>query len=315
MDAALERNLLFVTGKGGVGKTTVSAALAVAAARRGKRVLLCDLAATSAFAQVFGVDDVGFDATEVDANVWATLCDPQESLVTFLTRFVKMKRVAKALVANRVARRFFEAAPGVLETVVLQRIAWILRHPDRVGPDFDLIIVDLPSTGHAVSYLDVPRRMAQLVRIGPLAELLESLAGLLADRERVELLIVSNPEEMPIRETIELWNIAGERLEVAAHTIVVNRIRQTDLTSDVVHQLTELPTELVESSPALRAAKLVAGWEVEARALIDELEAEVDAEVVEVPWVARYENERELVGRIASHLFPDDASSAYQVPE
>ena len=186
LNTALERDLLFVTGKGGVGKTTVAAALAVAAVRQGKRVLLCDLAVSSAFAQIFNVPEVGFTPVAVEPGLWASRCDPEQSLVTFLTRFVKVKRVAKALVKNRIARRFFEVAPGVYETVVLQRIAWILRHPEKIASDIDLIIVDLPSTGHAVSYLDVPRRMAQLVRLGPLAELLENLADLLADHRRVD---------------------------------------------------------------------------------------------------------------------------------
>ena len=296
-----KRRLVFFTGKGGVGKTTIAAAAGLHAARAGRRVLLCEVAMGSAFERIFARTGVGFEPVELESNLWATLVKPRKSLVTFLTRFVKIKRIAKALVSNRVARRFFDAAPAVLETVVLERIAWFLTQERQKSGHFDLIIVDLPSSGHAVSFLDVPRSMARLISVGALAEHLGELADLLSDRDKVELILVTQPEEMPVRETIELWGQARDRLEVGLNTVVINRVRCTALPDDIGDALRATDVETL-SHPALAAAHLAATWEGRDKGFIELLRDEVPADFLEIPWLTDYTNERTLVDQVTNVL-------------
>lgn len=296
----LTRRLMFFTGKGGVGKTTLAAAAGLRAARAGKRVLLCEVAVGSAFEQIFAGRGVDFEPVQLEPNLWATLVKPRRSLVTFLTRFVKIQRIAKALVSNRVARRFFDAAPAVLETVVIERIAWFMTAEKQKHGRFDLIIVDLPATGHAISFLDVPRSMARLIQVGALAEHLSALADTLADHNQVELVLVTLPEEMPVRETIELWERAKSRLEVGMGTIIINRVRRAHLPAEVSDALRTAGGDL--SHPVLSAAQLAATWEERDDGFIDLLENEVPAEFLEIPWLTDYTSERALVDQVANCL-------------
>lgn len=298
-DRLLERRLLFLTGKGGVGKTTVAAALAVEAVRRGKRVLLCEVAAQSAYGRIFHNSQVGFEPVEVEPKLWATVCDPQQSLVVFLARFVKVKRIAKALANNRVARRFFDAAPGVIETVVLERIGWFLTHDNPMYGHYDLVIVDLPSSGHAVSFLEVPRSMGRVIAAGALAEHLFELAELLADPDQVELVLVTQPEEMPVRETIELWAEAKERLDVSVRSVIINRVRRSGLSGRSAQMLASLSGDLPHT---LAAVCLAATWSVRDRKYVDMIEEALPADFLELPWETNYDDERDLVRQLEHHL-------------
>lgn len=301
LDNVLDRRLLFVSGKGGVGKTTIAGALALRAAELGKRTLLCEVTADSAFKHVFDSPSVGFEPSRLQHNIWAALLDPTQSLVSFLTRFVKIKRVAKALVSNRVARRFFDAAPGVLETVVLERIGHFLNHDSHRYGHFDLVIVDLPSSGHAVSFLDVPRAMAKVIKVGALAQHLNELADLIADPQEVELLLVALPEEMPVRETIELWDLARERLQVAITTIIMNRMRSTGVSEEEANSLRSLEVPR-DSHPLLKAAKLTATWEERDREFAELLRTSIPVEHLEVPWLPEHHTERDLIKAVQEAL-------------
>jgi hypothetical protein len=310
LPSRLTHELVFVTGKGGVGKTTVATALALRAAERGRRVLLCEVSARSAFGAIFA-RPVGFDPSPVSDGVWASVCDANESLVSFLSRFVKVRRVARALVSNRVAWRFFEAAPGVLECVVLERIAWLAQHGHE-GTRFDHVIVDLPASGHAVTYLGVPRRMAKLIRVGPLAESLTELADFLAHPERVGLYLVSQPEVVPVRETVELWQTAHDELEVAVLGVIVNRLRASGLPREIADALVAREDhELAPGSP-VRAAALMASWERNERAALEALRTGVGALASLLPWLPEVEDEAELVRRMAAHL--DDGPAIAERP-
>jgi anion-transporting ArsA/GET3 family ATPase len=308
----VQRRMLFVTGKGGVGKTTIAASLARVAADQGKRVLLCEVAPEPAFARVFAERPleppvVGFEPTPLADRIWAAQCEPTQCLVAFLTRFVRIRRFARALVKNRVANRFFDATPGVMETVVLERVVRLANGLEPRQPEFDLVVVDLPASGHAVTFLDVPRSMASVVRVGPLAEHLTALAEQIADPRRAEMVLVSLPEEMSVAETVELWQVARNQLEVPLHTIVINRVRRTGLPEDIAEALRQSeagnPGEVLPdgASLALRAARLTARWEARDDAQVEQLRSRIDGRFVCLPWIGDFEHESALIGALSRH--------------
>jgi arsenite/tail-anchored protein-transporting ATPase len=298
-DRLLEKRLLFVTGKGGVGKTTFCGALSLHAAATGRRVLLCEVSSSPAFGQIFGDAPVGFEPIAVGPRLWATNCESRQCLVSFLERFVKVRRIARALVKNRISGHFLEAAPGVLETVVLERVA-ALALEGRGDHAFDLVLVDLPSSGHAVSFLDCPRTLARVLQTGRLADYLHALAGRLADPALSELVIVTQPEEMPVQETIELWATARERLDIPLRTVVINRLRRLPLGADLAQRL-QSAEPAGHSLPELRAASLIAGWSTREERFVERLKAAVDAEYAELPWLPDHGSEGHLLERLAAH--------------
>jgi anion-transporting ArsA/GET3 family ATPase len=303
LDLLLGKRLLFVTGKGGVGKTVVCAALATVAKARGKRVLLAEVTSQSAFETIFHRSAVGFQPREISDGIWATVCDPTQCLIDFITRFVKVRRIAHALVNNRITRRFFDAAPGVLEAVVMERIGWLQEPgPKKRLPPFDLVIVDMPSSGHALTFLDVARDMARLVKSGPLANHLNQLADRVANPDEAELVLVSQPEELPVEETIDLWKGARAKLVVPTRTVIMNRVRRTGLDPDERERLADVGLDQLGGSAELRAARLLARWERHDLELIGHLKSAIDVALIELPWLPAFDDELDLVQRIAAHL-------------
>lgn len=295
----LGKRLLFLTGKGGVGKTTLAGALALHAAQRGRRVLLCEVSTTPAFGQIFGDVPVGFAPLPVSHRVWAANCEARHCLVSFLERFVKVRRIARALVKNRISGRFLETAPGVLETVVLERISQLsLEGHEDLG--FDLVIVDLPSSGHAITFLDCPRTLARVLQTGRLSDYLHALAGRLSHPDLSELVVVTQPEEMPVQETLELWREVGQRLEIPLSTVFVNRVRRHGLESGLAARLQSESSGAASPLPELRAARLVATWSGREERFLARLREGVDATFVEVPWLPEHGSERALLDAIAA---------------
>lgn len=296
----LSRRLVFVTGKGGVGKTTITAALGLLAAQQQKRVLICEVASTPAFGHIFENKKIGFNPKTVAPNVDVANLEPEPCLVSFITRFVKVRRIAKALVKNRVAKRFFDAAPAVLETVVLERIERLSRDQWQKRALYDFVVVDLPSTGHAITFLDTPRMMAKLAKRGALADHLTGLAQRLAKPGWAEIVIVTHLEELPVQESIELWNSAKATLAIPVETIIINRIRNSHLPRELRRRL--LSTKPDSNSSIVQAARLASAWEEREKRLVKRMKEATGANIIEVPWNPGHQRERQLLDSISQHL-------------
>jgi anion-transporting ArsA/GET3 family ATPase len=220
----LDRRLLFFTGKGGVGKSTVTAATAVLAAEQGKKVLLVEVDAKNNLTALFEHEPVGFEPRQVHPGVFVMQMDTEASLREYL------KVQARVPVFGRLgplARAFdfvATAAPGVREILTVGKICWDLRESIQGRADWDLIVVDAAATGHVISQLDAPRAIQELVAVGPIRNQTDWMVELLRDPALTALNVVTSPEEMPVNETIELVAAAREHLDVPLGVVVVNRV-------------------------------------------------------------------------------------------
>jgi len=220
----LDRRLLFFTGKGGVGKSTVTAATALLAAEQGKRVLLVEVDAKNNLTAMFEHAPVGFEPRLVYPGIHAMQMDTEASLREYL------KVQARVPVFGRIgpmARAFdfvATAAPGVKEILTVGKICWELRESLEHRADWDLIVVDAAATGHVISQLDAPGAIQELVQVGPIRNQTGWMVELLSDPALTALNVVTSPEEMPVNETIELVARAREELTVPLGVVIVNRV-------------------------------------------------------------------------------------------
>jgi anion-transporting ArsA/GET3 family ATPase len=216
-----------VTGKGGTGKTTVSAALAVAAAKAGKRVLVAEMGRDEHIPRLLspGSAAVGHVGRELMPRIRAMRIDPFEALGEYLTLQIGLKPLVNSVMNNRAFQQLMSAAPGWRELITLGKIWHLeqLREPDG-RPSYDYIVVDAPATGHGVTFLDVPRVVVSAVHAGPLHQHTEAVEALIEDRERTLLLPVTLAEELPVRETSELIERVRSDLAIAVDRIVVNAV-------------------------------------------------------------------------------------------
>lgn len=215
----LDRRLLFVTGKGGVGKTTVSAALGVLAASQGKKTLVCEVDAKGNLADFFEAGDTGFAPTEVADRLYAMTMDTEESLKEYLSLQLKIPVVARIGPLARTFDFVANAAPGVKEILTVGKFAFEVRERN-----YDLVIVDAPASGHIVGQLAAPDAIKELVQVGLVRDQTGWMMDILADPAQTGVVIVSAPEEMPVSETIELVERLGTETRVDVAGVIVNRV-------------------------------------------------------------------------------------------
>ena len=215
----LDRKLLFVTGKGGVGKTTISAGLALLCASRGKRTLVCEMDAKGDLASSFEAAPTGFDEHEVAPNLWAMSMDPEASLRQYLALQLRLPRAGGLGLATRMFDFVASAAPGVREIVSVGKLCWEVRERH-----YDAVIVDAVSSGHIIGQLSAPQAINSLVQVGLVRQQTGWMLDILSDRSVCGALIVATPEEMPVTETIETAARLASETSVGLAGIVVNRV-------------------------------------------------------------------------------------------
>jgi anion-transporting ArsA/GET3 family ATPase len=208
----LSRRLLVLTGKGGTGKSTLSAALALAAARRGKRVLVCEVTARERVSELFGRPRSGAEIRELAPNLHSVHIQPQEAMHQYAVMTLRSEALYRLVFERRIVRYFLEAAPSLAEIVMLGKVFWhATKDQERGRPRWDLVILDAPATGHGLSLLSVPDVFLRLVREGPLARDMSEMQALLKDPARTATCIVTLPEEMPANEAAFLHRGLEER--------------------------------------------------------------------------------------------------------
>ena len=219
MSDLLDRRLLFVTGKGGVGKTTVAAALAMLAAQRGKRTLVGEVDAKGNLADFYSVPPTTFKPQEVQPNLYAMSMDPEESLKEYLSLQLKLPMMARIGPLARIFEFVATAAPGVKEVLTVGKFLWEV---DR--RNYDLVVVDAAASGHVVGQMAAPQAINDLVSVGLIRQQTGWMIDILSDPARTGLCIVATPEEMPVNETIELAGRVGRETNVHLAAVIVNRV-------------------------------------------------------------------------------------------
>jgi anion-transporting ArsA/GET3 family ATPase len=219
----LDRRLIVVLGKGGVGRSTVAAAIAGQLARAGKRTLLYETNANDRFGPYFDRPAVGTEMTELAPNLWAINTTPASALEEYGLMVLRWKSVYEMVFENRVTRAFLRAIPGVDDFALLGKMWFHTGEEKRGKPVWDTVVFDMPASGHSISMLKVPWVIVDTVPDGPLTQNAYSVKSLLLDPAQTAAVVVTLAEEMPVNEALELEAQLG-KLGIAPQQLVVNQI-------------------------------------------------------------------------------------------
>jgi anion-transporting ArsA/GET3 family ATPase len=256
----LRRRLIFVTGKGGVGKTTVALALGLAAAKTGLRTIVAALNG-----------DGDLDERRFAENLFRISVDPQSAMEEYL--LVKVPGGAgNVLRQSKLFSAFAMATPGMRELLCMGKL-WELAQLERRTSDaaaYDLVIVDAPASGHGVGILRTPRTFAEIARVGPIASQAQSIAQTIADPAFTAVVAVSTAEEMPVNETLQLRDaLASGPDPLELETVILNGLYPDRFTSEEAAQLAA-HTEAPEIRVALNEHRRAQAQRLQQRRLADE---------------------------------------------
>jgi anion-transporting ArsA/GET3 family ATPase len=318
-----QRSLLYVTGKGGVGKTTVAAALGLAAARAGKRTIVCEVAEQDRMSRAFARRGVGAEQeVELAERLWAITIDPRRALEEWFTKQVGAGPAGRLLNQSSTFQYFVAAAPGAKELITIAKV-WELAQPERWNRDdrrYDLVIVDAPASGHGIGMLTTPKTFADIARVGPVRRQAEKVSAMLADPTRTGYLAVALPEEMPVNETIELDRRLHDALALRLDAVVMNAMWPDRFTAADVTKLraaahwdggatgrggVDAPGHARPAGPGVGAvrAALAAHERAKAqRAHVRRLQSELTAPLVQLPFIFESDLELEHYERLADEL-------------
>jgi anion-transporting ArsA/GET3 family ATPase len=199
--SVLDRKILFVTGKGGVGKSVSAAALAWYLADQGKRVLLAEIGERSFFQGFFGLSEVGYYPRPLREGLFVAKWDAESCLKEYVLNYLKVERIYKIFFENKVMRTFLSVAPGVRELAILGKVTDSAR---KGGDDFDVIVVDSFASGHFRSLVSTPRGMVQVVSRGPIGKQSAEMDKVLTDPKLCGYFVTTIPENLPVSEGVEL---------------------------------------------------------------------------------------------------------------
>ncbi len=248
------RDLIFVTGKGGTGKTTVAATLGLAAARVGKRTLIYELGQERQLHDLFAISPRGTvedETTQLTDGLYTRSIVYESAMRKWLAEQLRVGPIVDFVASSSSFQSLFEAAPGAREIVCWREIVGSLTGENR----FDLVIIDAPASGHGFGMLQSPSRYATLTQGGPIYRRMAQISQLVADSSRTAVISVTQPSELPVNEAIELHSRLEDELELELAAIFVNELYERKLSS-VADQISELePTDVPALTAAAQAAR------------------------------------------------------------
>ncbi len=221
-DLLTARRLLVVMGKGGVGKSALAAVLGRCLARRGRRTLALEVEPRESLHQLLDVPPTGGAVVAAGGGLYLQNLKPKHVVDWVVERQVKIGPVVRRVLASPVYQRFVEGAPGLTEIAVLGHVLRLVRgHVPGQAP-FDTVVLDAPATGHGIYLLTAARLYAETIGEGPFADLARDVAGFVADAQRTGLVVVTQAEEMPVQEALELRSGLTERFGRGPDLLLTN---------------------------------------------------------------------------------------------
>ncbi len=282
MSCLIDRSMIYITGKGGVGRSTVATAVAMAAGRAGKRVVIVEVGSRDrtpgTTPEPSGID-----------NLWTLTIDPQKALEEWLSALIGSQTLAGMLSKSNTFAYFVAAAPGVRELVTLTK-AWELSRQkarDQSTAPFDLVIVDGGASGHGLGMLRTPQTYAEIARIGPISTQATRVKEFLSDPEAIGYIAVTRPEETPISETLELEEALLAQLGRALDVIIVNGVLPRQMTRADLHAIEEASAAPLsaDARAAIATARTKAGWRQSQMAQISRLRGATKSSVATLAFI------------------------------
>ena len=305
----LDRRLLFVTGKGGVGRSTIASALALLSAEHGRRTLACEVDAKGNLADFFEAPPTGFEPRQIQDRLFAMSMHTEEALKEYLRLQLRVPGVARMGPLAKALDFVATAAPGVREILTVGKLGWEVRERH-----YDLVVVDASPTGHIVGQLTAPDAINQLVKVGAVSHQTGWLRELLHDPATTGLVVVTTPEEMPVNETIELVERVRTETEIDVAAVVVNRVLPelfSHSDEEVFERLRQpavaavLATEVGPGvEPVMEAARLAVTLRRTRAGHLEHLRASVPAELplLYVPYLFSRTHGRRATAQVAEAL-------------
>ena len=296
MASLLDRQLVILSGKGGVGRTTVAAALARAVAARDKRVLIAQTNAVERLGRMFGrANPIGSVVAEIAPGISAVNMTPRESLHQYALMVLRYETVYRALFDNRFVRGFLSAIPGIDAYAMLGKTWWHTTEEEPAPKGtasprlrYDMVILDGPASGHATAMLKIPRAIIDAVPAGPLLRDARAISALLTDPRRTAFVIVTLPEELPAGETVELARAARIELGLPLGPVIVNAVPPGRLSIEPVASLLDRIGAAPDDKLLARTLAMAAGQRAHARTA-DTVRASLALDpglpLVSLPWL------------------------------
>jgi anion-transporting ArsA/GET3 family ATPase len=277
--------MLFVTGKGGVGKTAVASALALAASESGKRTIICELGGQTRVPSLLGFEPgEGGTETKVSDTLFHTSIVSWKVLEEWIGGILRSRQLTGLLTRSNFFRAFAEAAPGGMELGAIVK-TWELAQSQRWNKKrsgYDVVIVDGPASGHAIGMLRTPGTFADIARVGPIASQSRKVRAWLGDPATTGYLAVALPGELPITETLQL----GDRLKASIgrrlEAVVVNGVLPDRFSGDDEAAVEAAAAAGDEAPVAVATARARAGAQAEQ---IERLRAGTKARVYTLPFL------------------------------
>ena len=268
-----------VTGKGGVGKTTVAAALGLVAAGRGQRTIVAEVARRDDVSRALGGE--GIQEEELAPGLHHLSIDPEHAMELYLADQLP-SALADLLASSRTFAYLAAATPGMRELLTVGKV-WELAQEDRRAPGaqpYDLVVLDAPATGHGVAILSAPRTFARAARVGRIARQGRTIDAMVTDPERTAVLAVARPEEMPVTETLTLQDALRDELDLEVGLVVANAVLPKRFSAADARALERAP-----DGPAVRAARHADARARAQRAQLQRLRRGARAPVATLPFV------------------------------
>ena len=249
----LDRRLHFVVGKGGVGKTTVSGALALSLARRGKRTLAVEMDAGGRLRALLGAGDGEYANAAVEKNLHLLMLDGRSALEEYLGLIIPVKRLLSTIFSSKVYQYFVAAAPGLKELMTVGKIWYETTREENGRPAWDAVVVDAPATGHSLQYLRMPQAARDTFGAGLVQREATKITELLADRRTTAVHLVTLAEEMPVTETLEMRAQVKDLLHMPLGHVIVNRLHRRRFAPVLLDEVRRAATSASESDGPLLA--------------------------------------------------------------